>query len=1403
MRKTALLLSLAAAFVFLAMLLPILDMASVEAREVAKIPSIQSAYAKIEKATDLELSFSLYIPPASISASGLVEVNGLSTRTQKAGMPDLPYYSTWVAVPPEVEVSVHVETETTTKKEVPLPITFTPESELAYRNDDENPLFPATPNPHAIISNEYEIYDSDQWFPTAVYEVSAPFYYRDLRLVEVKLFPVRYHGEIKQLEEVTEMRISVIFSGERVDELRPLSGNMDATYQALRDRIINFEQGMAWRHLPQALQDLPGPALPLGVDTYKIFVDTDGVYEISGQELADSGMDLNQVDPSTIEMMHRGQPVAYQFIGNPADGFQPTDAIRFFGSAFTGSRLETQFVSDNVYWLWAGGSPSYISERENNAGQGQPVLTTFRSTITREPENIHHSTWTNQWHTFPNEPDAWYWELILQNASILTRTYAITLPHPALTGSDPYYEVELLSRETNTSPTNFTYDVRATINNYPEQGRVTWQRLRNVNLTGTQPINTLLPGVNQVSLIFATSGGVNPQVYLNRISVSYDRFLSADGNSLIFSKQNSPGVQQFVVNNFSESDPTHVLVWEVTDPLQPQQILMTADHIFGSGPYTYTFTSEVGASGRFIATTSANIRTVKAIDQYVPLSLDPPEGADWLAISHHLFITEAQRLADHRADVQFGGLTTHVVDIADVINQFGYGLPLPEGVRHFLGYALANWPKAPSYAVLVGGGTINPRNLSCFPNPLCRPQWDSSQPNFILTDIVFKDRFQGAVPSDFTFTTLVGDDLIPDLAIGRLVVNTIGEASNIISKIIQYDQNQLDPTDPQRHFLFVADDADIAGNFCLENSNVSNNLPTSIWKSHVCLQVPTVTDTNRIRSEMRNHIDTTGINTLIYRGHGGVQVWASPPIFNVNPQSTPGSYAYQVYITSTTPISGFWANRTHPIIIISADCLDGHFGFPGEPAVSRTFMAMPEVGSVAHWSSTGLGFTFEHTVLVNALYAGAFNHGFTALGDAINFAKFVYHSGGLHPSELYSFLLQGDPAMQLYRPDLSLEKSSPQSDKPLYPGDEATFRLEIHNNGIYASQMVLTDTLPNGLIYQGYESSHPVSLSVDGPNLIFNLDAPLAWGESASITLTTIVTRGVDGLVTNYAIGQSAGWDLNPADNEASAAVIIRDTDVRLLKSSPQSDTALYPGDEAIFYLQIDNLGLSENEITLVDFLPPELAYQNFGASVPVSMTMIGNELHFTLTNPLMPGESANLVITTTVAVDAAGLIPNTALAQGAGGDQDEASTAIFVYYLNLWLEKSSPHSNEPLFAGDLAIFNLLVRNEGINQADSIYLTDTLPLGLQYLSFSSSDPVTLTVHGNELRFDLINSIAPGGIANVVITTTVMDSAQGLLTNTASIFSPDWELNPANRLAAATVSVERRIFWSFLPAILRP
>ncbi len=277
--------------------------------------------------------------------------------------------------------------------------------------------------------------------------------------------------------------------------------------------------------------------------------------------------------------------------------------------------------------------------------------------------------------------------------------------------------------------------------------------------------------------------------------------------------------------------------------------------------------------------------------------------------------------------------------------------------------------------------------------------WHKNAPTSVVTDFAFVDRYAGMVPSDFSMSLLVGSDLIPDVAIGRLPANTLIEANYIVQKIIRYEnQRRGKLADWQRKFVFAAGDKDDNGDFCCENRLTASRVPSAYTQNHLCLPKSTPEDTEALRVEMGKQVNDHGASILNYRGHGSDQNWAgtsgSPPIL------TAGS-------------TDFWQIISRLLVILGADCLDGYFLNSHSSALGESFMRLSDRGSVAHWSSSGLGFTYEHRILHSAFSDGVFRKHLNSMGDAVNFAKNEYYQSGGDDSELVSFILLGDPAMKL------------------------------------------------------------------------------------------------------------------------------------------------------------------------------------------------------------------------------------------------------------------------------------------------------------------------------------------------------------------------------------------------------
>jgi hypothetical protein len=736
------------------------------------------------------------------------------------------------------------------------------------------------------------------------------------------------------------------------------------------------------------------PTLPLNQQSFKIEVTADGIFELTYQALAAAGMPVNSVNPHTFEMMHDGEPVAYQFWGDADTSFEPGEAIRFYGWTFSGSRHDHLFVDRNLFWLWANGSPTRIDAAPAHVPTPNNAQTGFMATIDTAPANDYFSTWTDQWPNFPNEADAWYWDRMPQvgiGSTQTAYTYMISLPNPDLTSTtSARLTAEFMSRANAPIPNSVQYEVMLHINDNPTTTAV-WQGRQNINITQTISVSTLRHGENVVTAVVTT-----PDVlYLNRISATYPRQLVAQGNQLLFSTE--ANAKSWQVDGFTVSDAKSFLVWNVGEPKRPFAIPISPANISGTDSYQLTFNHPLMSDTHFIATITDNVMQPDAIGAYTAVDLTPPTNqAEWLAIIHPPVTDAAQQLANYRQT--HSNLSTHIVTINDIINQYGHGFRTPKAVQTFLRHALTTWSVPPRYVLLFGDATLNPLQRDC--QFSCGSGWDTSAQTDVLTDLQFVDQYQGLIPTDTTFSLLLGDDLLPDIAVGRIAASTNNEALIVVDKIIAYEQSQVNETAVSRPILFVADQDDAAGAFCNDNQNTGQLIPPVLSQTHLCLpQNPSPADVSQLRSSMHGVLNGQGAWLLNYRGHGSIQFWGSG-----------GTPLLSVAKNSST--LGSWTNQK-PTVIISADCLDGHFAWPGVPSISETLLKLPNGGTAAHWSSTGLGTNSEHTIMHTHFYNAIFQSNLTVLGDAINEAKVGYLQSDAHAAPLYSFTLQGDPALSL------------------------------------------------------------------------------------------------------------------------------------------------------------------------------------------------------------------------------------------------------------------------------------------------------------------------------------------------------------------------------------------------------
>jgi hypothetical protein len=134
-------------------------------------------------------------------------------------------------------------------------------------------------------------------------------------------------------------------------------------------------------------------------------------------------------------------------------------------------------------------------------------------------------------------------------------------------------------------------------------------------------------------------------------------------------------------------------------------------------------------------------------------------GCDFLIITHPDFLTQANLLADWKTR---RGIDTRVRTTAQTGST-------ASSIKSYIQNAYDTWSPAPSFVLFLGDAEFIPTNYQTI-----HPQQPPVGEAYIATDLYY--------------ATVDGSDYFPDISTGRISVDTAGQASYIINRIIDYER---------------------------------------------------------------------------------------------------------------------------------------------------------------------------------------------------------------------------------------------------------------------------------------------------------------------------------------------------------------------------------------------------------------------------------------------------------------------------------------------------------------------------------------------------------------------------------------------------------------------------------------
>lgn len=971
----------------------------------------------------------------TLTAPGLTPMTG-------PGQPQLPGLGRLLGTPPGGVAQINIlETESETIDGVRL----FPTPALAFPDPDGPPL--------ETFALDTTLYSRDAFFPGALAELGLTGWLRDQPVAQVRLYPFQYNPVQHRLEVYRRVRVQVLLPPALGPQAAVPAPRPDTPYeQVLARSLLNYAA------LPPApLPPRPADSFDVSIQdmepALKIFVEEDGLYQVTYEDLHNSGFDLSGVNPRHLRLVNRGSEISIYVHGEEDGIFDPGDWLEFYGIAPV-----SEFTHRNVYWLTPGDGPGLrMAERDGTPGGGGSTPTAFYTTLHLE-ENHEY------WRMLPEGEgqDHWFWERF--PSAPHTSYYSFNLQNIATIQADALVRVSLQGR-TSVSTVNPDHHTQIRLNGtlideawwdgqVPFTHQVTIaQRLFK---EGNNKLVVKAPG--------DTGAGVD-SLYVDGFDIGYWDTYVAENDRLTFTAPEA-GTYTFVIRNFN-NEAIHV--YDISHPSQVSRLVNGSIEADGGG-YRVRVEDDAPSEARYLALTAGQKRAPAGLLLDTPSSWKSPDnGADYLIITHQDFTEAAARLADYRASQ---GLRVATVQITNVYDEFSGGLFDPGAIRDFLSYAYHNWtPPAPLYVLLVGDANYDYRDYL-----------DTGNKNYLPTHL-FESSLIGQTPTDNWFVSVSGDDPLPDMFLGRLPAQTLAQANTMVDRVLAYEQDPP-PGDWKQHTLFVADDE---ASFETISDELIATLPPGYTPQRIyATAYPQPYDPT---SDIIHAIDQ-GKLIVNYIGHGSTTTWGS----------WPGGR-----ILGKSDISNLDNDPLYPFLV-TGNCSNGLFAHPTTRyALAEEFVHDEGRGAIAAWSPTGLGYPSWHDAMAESLYGAMFGDYMYQLGAATTAAKLEAFArvGWREPVEI--FTLFGDPALTLLvvQPRLSFSKRATASN--ILPGQLLTYTLAYANAGNHvAGNVMLTETYDP---HTRYVAASPPPTSGEGAWEI----GALAPGASGTISVTVRVLETVPG----------------------------------------------------------------------------------------------------------------------------------------------------------------------------------------------------------------------------------------------------------------------------------------------------
>ena len=786
---------------------------------------------------------------------------------------------------------------------------------------------------------------------------------RGVTLARVSFSPVRLVAD--QLRAITYMQVALTFNAsgsnpEAVGLRRSPSAAADPLLDTLKRSVLNPDD-IQPAFLPSVASPVMAASTQVAVPRALLSVTQPGLTAIPYASLAAIQFSPATVNPQMLRLTRAGTEIAMQWDGNGNSVFEAGERLLFYADP-----RFSRWANHDVYVLSVGDHPGLRMANRPAQAALQPAGPVW---VAQTYEINAHYTSTCFCGPIPpgRDGDRWTWDDV-RRPDRAHPVYAVGAL-PALDATRAATLTLWLISYTDLADVAPDHRVDVVLNGVG-LGRVEWDGRQAITATFAVKADVLRAENNTLGLNLPGVGSMVEGMWLDGFALHYARGDAPAGAAVLFSGDATPGMYTVGLTS-----TVGLRGYDVTNPETPVNLL-------GLSQAPITVSDPAGSGARhYLLASAAAIRLPAAMR--LALALQPLRGADYLILAPAAFVPA---LADLIALRRSQGLVVTVEELQPIYDAFD-GRPTPEAIHAYLQNAYATWDPRPTYVLLVGDGTFDPKQYRTDSKPTVLPPY--------LADV---DPWMGETAADNRYALLDGggqgsDDILPDVLVGRLPVNTITETQIVVAKIVGYEKAPY-PGGWNGTVLFVADAADEGGDFAAESAALASTFVQAPFVSRAIYFAPpstTVTDTHLAILTHWN----AGAGLILYNGHASVRQWAAERFFHRD------------------DVAGLYNAGQLPVLL-EMTCFTGLFHEPSGTTLDETLLRTAGGGAVAVWGATGLGVATGHQQLAQGFLAATFQRPAGTIGAAALAGKLQLVASGSSALDLVdTFTLLGDPAMTL------------------------------------------------------------------------------------------------------------------------------------------------------------------------------------------------------------------------------------------------------------------------------------------------------------------------------------------------------------------------------------------------------